>query len=682
MELFNNKICVTFEELTGNADGEPIMTKSVYRHSVERKTVNLVRRACFGRQALVEYATLPEKYRKRYEARYGDPEKILKEDRYSIAINEDARDYFAQAAFPNGERLSEKQIEEYTINASVLDALIDILNEQRDGRKQSGMRTAIDWDGICGISERIRKDVGHTLPESEFRLREKMYQYSDEGYECLISQNVCIRKAQKITEKGGRFIVAMQRSQVEKYSLSEILKAYNLEAEKAGWKPLKSASTIKKYLDRPEVMRLWYGARYGELAAKQKFDRKHRTQMPTMRDALWYGDGTKLNLYYMGRNRKGERAKCTISVYEVIDAYSEMLLGYCISPVENFDAQRKAFRMAVETAGHRPYEIVTDNQGGQNKLEAKRFMAKICRVSRRTQSHNPQSKSIEQVFGRFQSQVLKKKWFFTGQNITAVSKESRPNMEFIEANDDKLYTFEEMCAVYAECREIWNDMPHPRTGKSRREMYYASQNPEAPELSEYSYMDMFWEQTEAAFTASGIEIRIDNIPYAYEVFDGNGDIDYDFRKENTGRRFVVRYDPDDMSKVWLCSRTSVGLRRVCEAYPYAMIHRAAQEQTLEEQQFIRDTVEANKRIRIERQLDGYALDMEHGVAPEQHGLRTPKLQGISRAAIERLSDRYVAQTSIEGDEPAGMTCEPIVIGQVNKVLSNMTFDKLQLYNKY
>ena len=56
-------------------------------------------------------------------------------------------------------------------------------------------------------------------------------------------------------------------------------------------------------------------------------------------------------------------------VYEVVDAYSEVLLGYYISDHENFEAQYNAYRMAVQVSGHKPYEIVHDNQGGHKRLE-------------------------------------------------------------------------------------------------------------------------------------------------------------------------------------------------------------------------------------------------------------------------------------------------------------------------
>ena len=127
-----------------------------------------------------------------------------------------------------------------------------------------------------------------------------------------------------------------------------------------------------------------------------------KTRMPQLRDALWYGDGTKLNLYY--KNEQGKM--CTTSVYEVMDAYSETLLGYDIAPNENFDSQYRAYRMAVETSGSRPYEIVTDNQGGHSKGDAIGFFQRITILHRPTMPYNGNSKTIESAFGRFQSQIL------------------------------------------------------------------------------------------------------------------------------------------------------------------------------------------------------------------------------------------------------------------------------------
>lgn len=112
-----------------------------------------------------------------------------------------------------------------------------------------------------------------------------------------------------------------------------------------------------------------------------------------MRDALWYGDGTKLNLYYKDEDGKVR----TTSVYEVIDAYSECLLGFCISDSEDYEAQYMSYRMAIQVSGHKPYEIVYDNQGGHKKLENQEFFKKLCHIHRTTTPYNGASKTIENL---------------------------------------------------------------------------------------------------------------------------------------------------------------------------------------------------------------------------------------------------------------------------------------------
>ena len=677
MEIYQNNIAVTVEELTSEQGGKAVMTKANYDKLVMRKRITVLRRGCNCTPALVEWASLPERFKRAFVEKWGDPEKLMRDDRPHLAMNDAAREFFAGVTLPDGKRLTQELIEEYSLNASVLDLLRDGLMAQKAGRKRLGNTTPIKWDGIWQTSEMLREEFGHKLPASKEALRRKLDDYMKNGFECLISKKLGNSNTLKIPEEGGKLLIALRRSRVPIYTETQIFEEYNRRAAKMGWKQLQSPNTVKQYLSRPEIEPKWYAAVYGELAAKQKFDRKHKTVMPEKSNALWYGDGTKLNLYFKGVDKNGKPAKMTAMVYEVIDAYSEMLLGYSIGPVENSDLQRRAFRMAIERAGYKPYEIVTDNQGGQKKNAARSFMSKICRVSRTTAPHTPQAKSIEAVFGRFQRQVLHKDWRFTGQNITAISKESRANIEFIEDNADNLYTYEELCAAYAEYREVWNDMPHHRTNKSRRETYFASVNPDALRIFDNDIVDMFWQETElpSEFTNSGIRVQVNQQSYSYEVFGADGMPDMAFRRENTGRKFFVKYDPDNMTEVWLCSKSTVGTRLIAKAQPYAVIHRATQEQSENEMMFIRTMTEANKQERISRQMEGYRFDIEQGIAPEQHGLRSSRLRGISRRDLERISDQYyVSMTSAtEWQE----RCEPIGVGEDVKMISNLTYDDIE-----
>lgn len=675
MEFYGKIIAVTVQDLTRADDGEAVMSLSVYKWNASKGNFNVLRQGKgLGSYALIEYSSLPLRFRERFEAKYGDPETIMKREEISLPQDMAAQEFFRTHKLANGESIPEDKQEEYIINARVLNALRDSLNTQKAMRRACNNNTPVIWANIFAQAEQLREVYNHTLPKSEARLRDKLRQYTNEGYICLVSGKFGNGNTLKITKEAGRQIIALRRSRIPVYTTQQILEEFNRIAERKGWKPLRSKNALLSYLERPEVKPLWYDAVYGEYAAKQLFSRQHKTEMPMVRDALWYGDGTKLNLYYKAYE-SGKLVMRSVQVYEVIDAYSEMLLGYHISQTENFDAQYRAFRMAIETAGHKPFEIVTDNQGGQKKAIAKQFFSSICRVARATAPYNAQGKSIESVFHRFQQQVLHKDWRFTGGNIS--SKEAwKINREFIEANKEVLYTYEELLVAYAAARQEWNALPHYGTGIAHEKMYSDSVNPKSEAVSEYDMVDMFWIRTErpSVFTSGGIKIQYQKQEYTFEVLNEEGMPDMEWRSRNTGREFVVRFDPQNLDRVLLYTETSMGLRYETVAYPYLTIHRAIQEQAEGEMDFIRWNDEANKRERIRRQIEAHALEMEHGVAPEQYGLRTPAAKGISEREYEKLADTLIVV-------PAEPSVEPITMGEYTKAVSNMDYDPMVALNR-
>lgn len=591
-----------------------------------------------------------------------------------LAVDSEAQKYYHEYLLPNGEHLPEDKQTEYTLNARVLNALREMRGTQKAMRRACNNNTPVIWSNIFATAEELRKAYGHTLPKSEARLRDKLRQYTKEGYACLVSGKFCNANTLKITKAAGRLIVALRRCRVPVYTTKQLFEEFNRIAERRGWKRLASQSSLVQYLERPEIKPLWYDAVYGELAAKQLYARRNKTEMPTMRDSLWYGDGTKLNLFYKAVEN-GKTVVRSASVYEVIDAYSETLLGYAVSDTENFDAQFRAFRMAIETAGHKPYEIVTDNQGGQRSKIAQKFFANICRINRPTAPYNAPSKSIESVFGRFQKQVLHEDWRFTGGNIT--SKEAwKINREFLEANKEKLFTYEEMLEAYSVARSKWNAMKHYQTGIAHEEMYRTSVNPATERVTELDMIDLFWLTTErpSIFTADGITIQYQNRKYTYEVLTSDGTPDYAWRSENTGREFFVRFDPKSMDRALLYEQTPMGLRYETVAYPYLTVRRNIQEQQESDMELIRYNDEANKRERVRRQIEAHALELEHGVAPEQHGLRTPAIKGISEKEYERLADTVVVV-------PSGQYSEPVTVGEYTKAVSNLDCDPTAIFNR-
>lgn len=683
MEYYNKMICVTVDELTEEYDGRRVMTLANYKQLCARKRLFIARKAGgYGVYALITYSSLPERFQTRFEAIHGKPEQILEQQRMEkkvLQIDKAARDFYMTHILPNGKTLVDTKVEEYTINASVLGLVLTALNERVSKVKALGGGIPKDlWHKALELSESYRNDYNHTLPDKLRGFREKLNAYKHDKYIALISGKDGNENTLKITDEAGDQIIALKRSKMPVYTNSQLFVKYNEIAQEKGWKLLKSVKSLVVYLERPEVKRRWYDAVHGELAAHQKYTRKHKTELPSMRDALWYADGTKLNLYYKAYDEKGKLQVRTTQVYEVMDAFSETLLGYFISDSENYEAQYNSFRMAIKTAGHRPYEIVTDNQGGHKKLEATQFFERICHVFRFTAPYSGQSKTIESTFGRFQAEILHQDWRFTGQNITTKRETSRPNLEFIEANKENLYTLEELKVAYAKAREAWNNAKHPATGVGRFEMYQKSVNPDTTEVDQLDMIEMFWLTTQkpSTFTASGITIEVNKKKYTYEVLDGDKIPDLKFRRQHTFRQFYVMYDPLDMTQVRLYTKETNGMRYIATAEPYVEIHRAIQEQKPGEMEFIRKMDALNKQERVNLQLEAAELEMNYGVAPEQFGLNRPRIKGLNLVTAETLMETAVRQS-----KPSKQV-EIVDVGLLGKQLSNVTFNDAALLDKY
>lgn len=649
MEYYNKILCVTFAELTGGRD--PVMKANTLKCNVQRCNIACARRGGGeGTQALYVWSSIPEKYRRRFVATYGDPEEKMREamTKASIKIDAKAREYYEAYTYMDKDgqerHLTEKMIEEYTINASVLGELEKMAARRQAIRSSLNAPMSGAWDLILDSSERMRESYGHTLPGTLARLKTRLKAWKSDGYQSVVSGKLGNSSALKITGDFLKLIVALKRSKVPVYTDAQLFEKANEIAEERGWKPIRSLSGMKKWLNSPSVEPLWYDAVYGEQAARQRYGRKHKTALPTRRDTLWYGDGTKLNLYY--RDEQGKVR--TTQVYEVIDAMSEVLLGYCISDTEDYEAQYHAYRMAIQKSGHKPYEIVYDNQGGHKKLDSDGFIGKICRVHRPTQPYNGESKTIESVFGRFQAQVLHKDWRFTGQNVTAKKASSRPNVEFIEANKDSLYTLEELKDAYAAARKEWNEGVHPATGERRIDMYEKSVNEETQEVTLHDMVDMFWVFTKrmATFTDQGLQVTIKGEKRQYEVCSSPGVPDHEWRRKHTYERFIVAYDPYDFASIRLYTKGTDGsLRFERTAEPYILIHRALQDQQgTDDAKFIRQEQEANLQDRIERTVAGRTIAAEHGTDAEQQGLHSPKLKGTT-AAVQRQIDHRMERYS-------------------------------------
>ena len=686
MELLGKTIAVTVAELTRSDDGAAVMSYEAYRSLSRRKSLVVLRPGKgLAHPALIDWNSLPMRFKEAWIEKYGDPNELRKEQQQELRYDTDAMAFFASYQLADGSYLKEAFQGEYTLNATVLNRLVDMADDQRVVRGRCNMSSRISWDGIYNECEALRLNYGHTLPKNVARLRDKIRQYKAEGYECLISGKLCNSNTQKITAEAGRFIIALKRSRFPRRTNPQIFEEFNRVAEGKGWKPLKSLSSLVNFLSRPEVEVMWKDVEIGEHALNMRMRRQHKTIMPQLRDSIWYGDGTKLNLYYRVIDSKtGGWKLATTSVFEVVDAATEALIGYHIAPNESFEAMYEAYRMALDLSGHLPYELVYDQQGGSKRADAQDWFERIATLSRHTAAGNAPSKSIELLFKNFQSQVLGQNVNFTGMNITARMEKSHVDMEFLLANVQQLPTYQEVCRMYDECRNIWNSMPHSKTKQPRMEMYLSQVNEDTVVVTESMRKNLYMIKTNkpAKCTNNGITIQINGEKYTYEKVKNDGKTpDIDWIGKHLGVHYFVEYDPHNpTADVRLYTKSDYGYQYVCDAKEYTAIHRALLEQTHEERVFIREMEWENKVSRVRLWFEKVMLETEHGVAPEQHGFKTPNIKGVSKKEFDKIFDmlwaeRALAQTEQAADLPDNAAyVYPDSLGKIQKEVSNTTTD--------
>ncbi len=650
VEWYQNRLCIYGGWLYG--EGE-IMSFSNYRSLTGRKHLQVIRKACRNTPALVDYESMPDRFKKEIINRVGNVYQLAKENQLLKHIHHDpkAEKFYKDHKFGdnNNRSLPEEAQLEYYNDAIVMNAVHIVFTDRKARRRALGGTTKDIWKDLSNAVNSLDKTrYKHSLPSSASRLKEKHKVYMKESYKTFIHGGYCNKNTEKLNDEVKLWLLSQWANNIERItSVEHLLEVYNEYAANQRksetkvnsiWKEIKSASTLQNFLLSEGIKPLWWPYRYGELKAKEKFMFQFSTKLPSMRDSLWYSDGTKLNYYYQDENGK----VCTISVYEIMDTYSEVFLGYAICKNEDFKAQHSAYKMALEFSGYKPYQIVYDNQGGHKKLEATKFFEKLARVAIKTEPYNGKSKTIESAFGMLQKKFLKRDWFFTGQNITASDKESRANKEFILANKENLPTLEQVKDIYLKRRNEWNNAKHPVTNKPRIEMYRESINSTTVKLGLLDMVEIFCitHPNKVKVSAYGIGFKESKKKYNYMVY--REDLpDVQWLSDHVDKKYVVKYDPSDMSKIYLYEDTNRGLSYAGSADEKTIIHRGIQEQEDWEAQYIRDIEKLKREVRIKNRDRMDEILKDNNLLPEQHGLNSPPLKGIETSIASRKAPEVI-----------------------------------------
>lgn len=209
MEYYGKILCISKSDLTRddrpddkpeNEHLAPIMSVSCFDLMAYRKRFLVVQKGIGrGVRALVSVESLPSAYKEKVKAKYGKMSVEILRHWFGthFSIDDEAMSVYSRIRFDDGNELTPEQQQEYTINASTLQAVLSLMNDTRMQRAVMN-NGRVKWDEMAGAISFYKKEFGHTLPLSPSRFKKKVEDFKKDGYISLISNKFGNQNKRKV----------------------------------------------------------------------------------------------------------------------------------------------------------------------------------------------------------------------------------------------------------------------------------------------------------------------------------------------------------------------------------------------------------------------------------------------------------------------------------------------------
>lgn len=531
MEYYGKILCISYNDLTyddrpvmvnGKADYSrsrtlkgvhpstlseeelaPIMSIPNYKKLAAKEKINVVRSGRgLGGYVLVEIATMPLRFQERIKLKYGD----MKEDVIRnwlgshYHIDAKAREFYTRFRFDNGDTLPPEHIQEYTVNASVIEAVMRAMEDATFMRK--AMKAGpVNWGELAGAISYYQAEFGHTLPVSSNRFKKRVNDFKANGYESLISRKFMNQNRRKVTYDIERLLLSID-AQPEQPFNTTVWEQYNLFVQgelelydpetgevlnpadftdKDGNPLVLSPATVANYLNNPKNKAL-----RGKLHMSQ-WDFNNAYRPYHLRSIGEYSlSKVSLDDRDLPRPMKdGNRVKA----YYAYDVVSGAVVGYAYNRYKTtelfLDCMRNMFQTLDRNGMYIPAELevehhlVSDFADGLMQTGTVFPLIRWCNPGN-SREKRAEHKNREKKYGvEKRTQVGIGRWY-------AKLEANRPKEEKVydEKNNTykvKTYSYEELVADDIRAIETFNAQPHPNQkrypGMSRWDVLCAHQNP-------------------------------------------------------------------------------------------------------------------------------------------------------------------------------------------------------------
>ena len=531
MEYYGKILCISYNDLTyddrpvlvnGKADYSrsrtlkgvhpstlseeelaPILSVPNYKKLAARKEINVVRKGRgLGGYVLVEVATMPLRFQEKIKLKYGDmKEDVIKNWLGShYHIDAKARDFYTRFRFDNGDALPPEHIQEYTVNASVIEAVMRAMEDATFMRK--AMKAgSVNWGELAGAISYYQAEFGHTLPVSSNRFKKRVNDFKANGYESLISRKFMNQNRRKVTYDIERLLLSID-AQPEQPFNTTVWEQYNLFVQgelelydpetgevlnpsdftdKDGNPLVLSPATVANYLNNPKNKALRAKLHMSQWDFNNAYRPYHLRSIGEFSLSKVSLDDRDLPRPMKDGNR--------VKAYYAYDVVSGAVVGYAYNRYKTgelfLDCMRNMFQTLDRNGMYIPAELevehhlVSDFADGLMQAGTVFPLIRWCNPGN-SREKRAEHKNREKKYGvEKRTQVGIGRWW-------AKLEANRPKEEKVydEKNNTykvKTYGYEELVADDIRAIETFNAQPHPNQkrypGMSRWDVLCAHQNP-------------------------------------------------------------------------------------------------------------------------------------------------------------------------------------------------------------
>lgn len=481
----------------------PILSVPNYKKLAAKKEINVVRPGKgLGSYALVEIATMPLRFQERIKLKYGDmKEDIIRNWLGShYHIDAKAREFYTRFRFDNGDALPPEHIQEYTVNASVIEAVMRAMEDATFMRK--AMKAGpVNWGELAGAISYYQAEFGHTLPVSSNRFKKRVNDFKANGYESLISRKFMNQNRRKVTYDIERLLLSID-AQPEQPFNTTVWEQYNLFVQgelelydpetgevlnpadftdKDGNPLVLSPATVANYLNNPKNKALRAKLHMSQWDFNNAYRPYHLRSIGEFSLSKVSLDDRDLPRPMKDGNR--------VKAYYAYDVVSGAVVGYAYNRYKTtelfLDCMRNMFQTLDRNGMYIPAELevehhlVSDFADGLMQAGTVFPLIRWCNPGN-SREKRAEHKNREKKYGvEKRTQVGIGRWW-------AKLEANRPKEEKVydEKNNTykvKAYSYEELVADDIRAIQTFNAQPHPNQkrypGMSRWDVLCAHQNP-------------------------------------------------------------------------------------------------------------------------------------------------------------------------------------------------------------